>query len=167
LDVSIKTVAIGGIREGNIRRLVRSSIGSNGRVLDGVAVVSAIVGAQNAQSATARIVDQVMAGKSKENREMKRAVQSVEEVVKSVPALLTTLRQNCPLTHHISNYVVMNDTANCTLALGGSPIMAPDVAEAADLSKVVSSVVLNIGTLTEPFVECMVEAGEFSNCKLN
>ncbi|KAF9140511.1 hypothetical protein BG015_001610 [Linnemannia schmuckeri] len=59
----------------------------------------------------------------------------------------------------------MNDTANATLALGGSPIMAPSAVEAEDLSKVVSSVVLNIGTLTDSFVDCMYEAGKHANAQ--
>jgi hydroxyethylthiazole kinase len=37
---------------------------------------------------------------------------------------LARLRQERPLLHHITNFVVMNDTANVTLHLGALPVMA-------------------------------------------
>lgn len=139
------------------------SAGANGRVLDGIAVVTGIVGAVDAKVASEQLLSEFKAGYESATQYFKgentAARASIEDVLKSFPQLLSTLREKSPLTHHISNYVVMNDTANATLALGGSPIMAPSADEAEDLSKVVSSVVLNIGTLTQSFVECMIEAG--------
>ena len=38
---------------------------------------------------------------------------------------IDSIRQNSPLVHNITNYVVMNNTANALLALGASPVMAP------------------------------------------
>ncbi len=46
------------------------------------------------------------------------------QVVSSLAPLITRLRQRRPLIHHITNMVVMNDTANITLAIGASPVMA-------------------------------------------
>jgi len=163
-DHALKTVVIGGIKHDNTRRTVVHSAGANGRVVDGIAVVTGIVGAVDAKVASEQLLSEFKAGfeiaskKIRGDENAERA--SVDEVLKSLPQLLSTLREKSPLTHHISNYVVMNDTANATLALGGSPIMAPSAVEAEDLSNVVSSVVLNIGTLTESFVECMYEAGK-------
>lgn len=37
---------------------------------------------------------------------------------------LLAIRQTNPLIHNITNYVVMNNTANALLALGASPVMA-------------------------------------------
>ena len=37
---------------------------------------------------------------------------------------LRALRERKPLVHQITNYVVMNETANATLALGALPVMA-------------------------------------------
>ena len=37
---------------------------------------------------------------------------------------LRRLRERKPLIHQITNYVVMNETANATLALGALPVMA-------------------------------------------
>ena len=34
------------------------------------------------------------------------------------------IREEAPLVHNITNYVVMNSTANALLALGASPVMA-------------------------------------------
>ena len=39
-------------------------------------------------------------------------------------ATLRELRARKPLVHQITNYVVMNETANATLALGALPVMA-------------------------------------------
>ena len=37
---------------------------------------------------------------------------------------LAAIRERKPLVHQITNYVVMNETANATLALGALPVMA-------------------------------------------
>ncbi|KAG0226984.1 hypothetical protein BGW41_004005 [Actinomortierella wolfii] len=165
-DAAMRTVVIGGIKEDNTRRTVVHSAGKNGRVLDGVAVVTGIVSANDAKVASENLLREfraaidIVTGKASS-----QSVKPVDAVLKELPSLLTTLREKSPLTHHISNYVVMNDTANATLAIGGSPIMAPAAAEAEDLSKVVSSVVLNIGTLTDSFVDCMLVAGKHANAQ--
>ncbi|KAI8356036.1 TMP-TENI-domain-containing protein [Mortierella sp. GBAus27b] len=169
-DSPLKTVVIGGIKQDNTRRVVAHSAGAHGRILDGVAVVTGIVGAEDAKEASKQLLVEYKAGydlASKRFRKQQEGPQTWElnEFLKGFPQLLTTLREKSPLTHHISNFVVMNDTANATLALGGSPIMAPSAVEAKDLSKVVSSVVLNIGTLTESFVDCMLEAGKHANAQ--
>ena len=36
---------------------------------------------------------------------------------------LAAIRERKPLVHQITNYVVMNETANATLALGALPVM--------------------------------------------
>ncbi|KAG0354611.1 hypothetical protein BGZ54_001565, partial [Gamsiella multidivaricata] len=169
-DSDLKTVVIGGIKHDNTRRVVSHSAGDNGRIVDGVAVVTGIVSAVDAKVASEQLLKEYRAGKEAAKKHLERQSSSEtattsQAFLAGLPQLLTTLREKSPLTHHISNFVVMNDTANATLALGGSPIMAPCAAEAADLSKVVSSVVLNIGTLTESFVECMLEAGKHANAQ--
>ncbi|MFT5750041.1 MAG: hydroxyethylthiazole kinase, partial [Ancylomarina sp.] len=37
---------------------------------------------------------------------------------------LELIRKQSPLVHNITNYVVMNNTANALLAIGASPVMA-------------------------------------------
>jgi hydroxyethylthiazole kinase len=71
-----------------------------------------------------------------------------------------TLSSKRPLVHHITNYVVMNLTANVTLALGASPVMAHDVGEAEEMASFASAVVLNIGTLSPRWLDAMHLAGK-------
>ena len=72
---------------------------------------------------------------------------------------LHVLRERKPLIHQITNYVVMNETANATLALGALPVMAHAVEEVEEMTRLASALVLNIGTLSEHWVEAMFLAG--------
>lgn len=68
---------------------------------------------------------------------------------------ILAVRQQSPLVHSITNYVVMNNTANALLAVGASPIMAHAHSEMADMVKIVGALVINIGTLDEYWVKSM------------
>jgi len=83
--------------------------------------------------------------------------------VSSLSSLLGRIRQQRPLIHHITNMVVMNDTANITLALGASPVMAHAVEEVEEMVGLANALVLNIGTLTPTQVEAMLRAGKRAN----
>jgi len=72
---------------------------------------------------------------------------------------LRTLRERKPLVHQLTNYVVMNETANATLALGALPVMAHAPQEVEEMAGIASALVLNIGTLSEHWVEAMLLAG--------
>src|SRR5437588_2755311 len=72
---------------------------------------------------------------------------------------LRRLRDARPLVHQITNYVVMNETANATLALGALPVMAHAGEEVEEMARIASSLVLNIGTLSAHWVEAMLLAG--------
>jgi hydroxyethylthiazole kinase len=74
-------------------------------------------------------------------------------------ATLRELRERKPLVHQITNYVVMNETANATLALGALPVMAHAREEVEEMVGHASALVLNIGTLSEHWIEAMVLAG--------
>lgn len=74
-------------------------------------------------------------------------------------ATLRELRERKPLVHQITNYVVMNETANATLALGALPVMAHAQEEVEEMVGLASALVLNIGTLSPPWVEAMLLAG--------
>jgi hydroxyethylthiazole kinase len=76
---------------------------------------------------------------------------------------LRRLRDTKPLVHQITNYVVMNETANATLALGALPVMAHAREEAAEMARLAGAVVLNIGTLSPAWVEAMISAGQAAN----
>jgi hydroxyethylthiazole kinase len=68
------------------------------------------------------------------------------------------IRQNAPLVHNITNYVVMNNTANALLALGASPVMAHAEPEVGDMVNIASALVINIGTLSDPWIRAMSKA---------
>ncbi|WP_307288155.1 hydroxyethylthiazole kinase [Bacillus sp. SORGH_AS_0510] len=76
---------------------------------------------------------------------------------------LEKVREGRPLVHNITNVVVTNFTANGLLALGASPVMAYAEEEVADMAKIASSLVLNIGTLNSQTVESMIIAGKAAN----
>jgi hydroxyethylthiazole kinase len=76
---------------------------------------------------------------------------------------LRTLREHKPLVHQITNYVVMNETANATLALGALPVMAHAQEEVEEMASVAGALVLNIGTLSQHWIEAMLLAGKAAN----
>lgn len=73
---------------------------------------------------------------------------------------LTRVREQAPLIHNITNYVVMNYTANALLAAGASPVMAHAPEEAAEMATLAGALVLNIGTLSRDWVDAMILAGK-------
>ena len=77
--------------------------------------------------------------------------------------LLEALRRRRPLIHHLTNIVVANATANVTLALGASPVMAAAAEEVEQVAARADAVVLNLGTLSPAAVDAMVAAGRAAN----
>lgn len=73
---------------------------------------------------------------------------------------LSLIRSKSPLIHNITNLVVMNNTANALLAIGASPVMAHAKEEVADMARIASALVLNMGTLSAEWVEAMLIAGQ-------
>jgi hydroxyethylthiazole kinase len=73
-------------------------------------------------------------------------------------APLARLRAATPLIHNITNYVVMNTTANALLAIGASPAMVHAVEEVEDFTAISQALVINIGTLSPRWVEAMALA---------
>src|SRR2546423_14353524 len=68
-----------------------------------------------------------------------------------------------PLVHQITNYVVMNETANATLALGALPVMAHAREEVEEMAALAGALVLNIGTLSPSWIDAMLAAGRAAN----
>ena len=87
-------------------------------------------------------------------------------MVQSSPSLndvwncLRELRERVPLVHNITNFVVMNTTANALLALGASPVMAHEAEEMEEITGIASALVLNIGTLSRLDISAMHKALE-------
>ena len=78
-------------------------------------------------------------------------------------SILNEIRNNSPLVHNITNYVVMNNTANALLSVGASPVMAHSLDEVEDIISISSSLVINMGTLSELWVDSMIKAGKKAN----
>ncbi|WP_232596436.1 hydroxyethylthiazole kinase [Photobacterium phosphoreum] len=84
-------------------------------------------------------------------------------LTKSIIAALALVREQKPLVVNITNYVVMNNTANALLAIGASPIMAHSRQEMAEMMQISGSLVINIGTLDSEWIERMLFAVEQAN----
>lgn len=68
-----------------------------------------------------------------------------------------------PLVHNITNYVVMNNSANALLAAGASPIMAHALEELEDILKISPVLVINIGTIEPRWLDRMLFAAEYAH----
>lgn len=75
---------------------------------------------------------------------------------------LENLRYRRPLVHNITNFVVMNITANALLALGASPIMAHAEEELEELLGIAGALVINIGTLSKSWIGSMHRAANLA-----
>ncbi|MHB8828762.1 MAG: hydroxyethylthiazole kinase [Syntrophales bacterium] len=75
------------------------------------------------------------------------------------------IRSKGPVVHNITNYVVMNNTANALLAIGASPVMAHSGREVEEIIGIASALVINIGTLSEDWVPSMFKAAEAARKK--
>ncbi|MDK2841743.1 MAG: hydroxyethylthiazole kinase, partial [Anaerophaga sp.] len=78
----------------------------------------------------------------------------------SVAEDLLKLKEQAPLVHNITNYVVMNNTANALLSVGASPVMAHAPEEMEAMAGNASALVINIGTLSKEWIEGMLIAGK-------
>ena len=73
---------------------------------------------------------------------------------------IAKVREKKPLIHNITNFVVMNYTANALLAMGASPVMAHAQNEVENMVSFAGALVLNIGTLTDDWIASMIKAGK-------
>jgi hydroxyethylthiazole kinase len=93
---------------------------------------------------------------------MEKKVEKKELASKSA-RILSDLREKRPLVHNITNYVVMNYTANALLAIGAAPVMAHAIDEVEEMVSLAGALVINIGTLSPPWIEAMLRAGRRAN----
>ncbi|KAF9227454.1 thiamine biosynthetic bifunctional enzyme [Gyrodon lividus] len=159
---SVKAVAIGGINSGNILRTLHGSVSATGHRLDGVAVVSDIIASMEPLRSAQTLKDAYMSWSTATNT---RAVPLTRYTADSIKAgvvdLMQAIKETNPLIHQITNVVVTNQSANATLALGASPIMATAPEEMYDLSRVLGALLINFGTVKDK--EGMLVSGQFVN----
>lgn len=77
--------------------------------------------------------------------------------------LLNKVKEENPLVLHYTNEVTINDCANITLALGGSPLMSYCYEEVEEIISIARSVVINIGTMNSEKLELFILAGKVAN----
>lgn len=77
----------------------------------------------------------------------------------ALSSAVSAVRANAPLVHNITNYVVMNNSANALLAIGASPVMAHWKDEMEEMTSIAGALVINIGTLDSAWIEAMKTAG--------
>ncbi|MBP7275611.1 MAG: hydroxyethylthiazole kinase, partial [Kiritimatiellae bacterium] len=82
-------------------------------------------------------------------------MKSPSPLIETAVQALQKIRRDRPLVHNITNYVVMNSTANGLLALGAAPVMAHAQEEAAEMAALAGALVLNIGTLSPAWIHAM------------
>jgi hydroxyethylthiazole kinase len=78
--------------------------------------------------------------------------------VEIVAPVWRKLRAERPLIQNVTNFVVMNLTANALLAVGASPAMVHAPEEAGEFVRLASALVVNIGTIDATFAEGMRRA---------
>ena len=73
------------------------------------------------------------------------------------------IKKHQPLVHNITNFVVMNNTANALLAIGASPVMAHAKQELDEMVSHCASLVINMGTLDKRWLKSMHKASQAAN----
>ncbi|KAI9641446.1 thiamine biosynthetic bifunctional enzyme [Ciborinia camelliae] len=145
----VRAVSIGGINSSNLQRVLFQSAAA-GKQLDGVAIVSAIIAAEDPEKAASQLAELIwapapFASAHLANDQIKK---DPRELLLQVPGVIGEVAKKTPLSHNMTNLVVQNFAANVALAIGASPIMANYGEEAADLAKLGGGLVINMGTVT-------------------
>jgi thiamine-phosphate diphosphorylase/hydroxyethylthiazole kinase len=154
----IKTVCIGGVNASNLQRVIYqlcapSPTSPQPKTIDGVAVVSAIVGAENPQEASSHLQRLIKSPPpfSKSSDPVFWMEKNEDEMTSLLAAsakATKAVHDKSPLSHNMTNLVVQNFAANVALCIGASPIMANYGEEAGDLSQLGGALVVNMGTVT-------------------
>ena len=79
-------------------------------------------------------------------------------VAERAARLLAAVRAQKPLVQNITNFVSMDAAANVLLAIGASPAMVHGIEEVPEFVQLASTLVINIGTLSQPWLDSMMVA---------
>lgn len=155
----MKTVTIGGLNATNIQRVLYQSSCAT-KELDGVAIVSSIMAAEDPKSAAEDLLRLVMSPPAFAAASLANSAKKLDatSLVAQVPEVIRAVGSKNPLSHNMTNLVVQNFAANVALAVGGSPIMANYGEEAQDLSKLGGTLVVNMGTVTPDGIQNYLKA---------
>ena len=84
-------------------------------------------------------------------------------ILEQAKEIFDNIQRVAPVVHNISNYITATDCANMTLACGGSPTMADDPEEVADISAGCKGCVINMGNTGGFLEESMLRMGRKNN----
>ena len=87
----------------------------------------------------------------------------VSALARESQALYSAVRRDAPLVQCLTNFVSMNIAANVLLAMGASPAMVHATDEAPEFARLSGAVVINIGTLSAPWLESMLLTAASAN----
>lgn len=113
---SLGTVAIGGINHSNVQRVMYQTRSSE-KGLDGVAIVSAIMAADDPKAATEELVKLVKSPPSFALTAPVSRDNEVESLLQEVPQIVRKMVEVHPVVHNMINVVVTNFVANVALSV--------------------------------------------------
>ena len=156
---NVKTVCIGGVKASNLQLIMHqlsapSPLSPNPKTIDGVAIVSAIIGAPDPKASSQHLTQLLktpppfQAKSTAPHFWLEDNSSEISHLLSSAITATQRVRQISPLSHNMTNLVVQNFAANVALSIGASPIMANYGAEAPDLSRLGGALVVNMGTVT-------------------
>lgn len=155
---NVKTVCIGGVNASNVQRIVHQlcaphSPSTKPKTIDGVAIVSAIVGAKDPKEASSHLQKLIKSSPPFAKTAdpvfwLEKDSDELQSVYSTANKATTAVHSKSPLSHNMTNFVVQNFAANVALAVGASPIMANYGEEARDLSALGGALVVNMGSVT-------------------
>ena len=155
-------MCIGGINASNAERVLvqtqhdtpdnEKSVWTSRR-LSGIAVVSAIVASDSPEKSAAHLsglVNHLPDFRASPLSSLRPHHNNIiEALFDSTIVLHGSVARNKPLSHNMTNQVVTNFAANVAYAVGASPIMSQNGAEAGDLAALEGGLVINMGTVNQ------------------
>ena len=112
----VGAVAVGGINLTNVQRVIYQSQ-SVKKGLDGVAIVSAIIGAEDVQGAATAFAKSISTLPPFATKAVPPRTDEASALQAEVPGMVTKVAEGHPLCHNMINYVVANFAANVALAM--------------------------------------------------
>lgn len=115
-DSAVGTVAIGGINHSNVQRVIYQSQSPN-KALDGVAIVSAIIAADDPKASAEKFVELIKNPPRFALTCHASRTNEAEALLKEVPQIIRKMVEVHPLVHNMINFVVSNFVANVALSM--------------------------------------------------
>lgn len=113
---NVGTVSIGGINHSNVQRVMYQSQ-SPKKALDGVAIVSAIMAADDPKASTEEFAKLIKSPPSFALTSKSPRANEAEALVQEVPQIVRKMVELHPLAHNMINSVVINFVANVALSM--------------------------------------------------